>query len=227
MANIRSDDQKDPTDPYSLLGVDRNSTFEDIQKARDKKVIEAGEDVLLKAKIESSYDSLLMDSLKARQLGRMSNEAVNASQKEKNAGNVNLPVLKNSLLTKIKSLSSISSSNSQDTTFINLPEGEGLTIRLSLGILVIVLLLVVSDLYIQLILSLSTIGLFISQLKRGRKAISSLGWSVVFLSSGYILGGLIVNNIELANNNSLLLSLDKIEALPVVILLWIGTILLG
>ena len=35
------------------------------------------------------------------------------------------------------------------------------------------------------------------------------------------------NNMELANNNSLLLSLDKIEALPVVILLWIGTILLG
>ena len=227
MANTRSGDQQDPSDPYSLLGVDRNSTFEDIQKARENKLIEAGDDLLLKAKIESSYDSLLMDSLKARQLGRMSNEAVNASQKEKNGGNVNLPVLKNSLLTKIKSFSSTSSSNTQDNSFISLPDGEGLTIRLSLGVFVIVLLLVASDSYIQIILSVSTIGLFISQLKRGRKAISSLGWSVVFLSTGYILGGLIVSNIELANNHSLLLSLDKIEALPVLILLWIGAILLG
>ena len=227
MANTRSADQQDPSDPYSLLGVDRNSTFDDIQKAREDKLIEAGDDLLLKAKIESSYDSLLMDSLKARQLGKMSNEAVNASQKEKNGVNVNLPVLKNSLLTKIKSLSSTSSSNTQDNSFISLPDGEGLTIRLSLGVFVIVLLLVASDSYIQIILSVSTIGLFISQLKRGRKAISSLGWSVVFLSTGYILGGLIVSNMELANNHSLLLSLDKIEALPVLILLWIGAILLG
>ncbi len=227
MANTRSGDQQEPSDPYSLLGVDRNSTFEDIQKARENKLIEAGDDLLLKAKIESSYDSLLMDSLKARQLGRMSNEAVNASQKEKNGGNVNLPALKNSLLTKIKSLSSTSSSDTQDNSFISLPDGEGLTIRLSLGIFVIVLFLVASDSYIQIILSVSTIGLFISQLKRGKKAISSLGWSVVFLSTGYILGGLIVSNIGLANNHSLLLSLDKIEALPVLILLWIGAILLG
>jgi len=227
VANTRSGDQQDPSDPYSLLGVDSSSTFEDIQKARENKLIEAGDDLLLKAKIESSYDSLLMDSLKARQLGKMSNEAVNASQKEKNGVNVNLPVLKNSLLTKIKSLSSTSSSETQDNSFISLPDGEGLTIRLSLGLFVIVLLLVASDSYIQIILSISTIGLFISQLKRGRKAISSLGWSVVFLSTGYILGGLIVSNIDFANNHSLLLSLDKIEALPVLILLWIGAILLG
>ncbi len=227
MGNTRSDDQQYPSDPFSLLGVDRNSTFEDIQKARENKLMEAGDDLLLKAKIESSYDSLLMDSLKARQLGRMSNEAVNASQKEKNSGNVNLPVLKNSLLTKIKSLSSSSSSGTQDNSFISLPNGEGLTIRLSLGVFIIVLLLVASDSYIQIILSISTIGLFISQLKRGRKALPSLGWSVVFLSTGYILGGLIVGNIDLANNNSLLLSLDKIEALPVLILLWVGAILLG
>jgi len=226
VANTRSGDQQDPSDPYSLLGVDRNSTFEDIQKARENKLIEAGDDLLLKAKIESSYDSLLMDSLKARQLGRMSNEAVDASQKENNGGNVNVPILKKSLLTKIKSLSSTSSSDTQDNSFISLPDREGLTIRLSLGVLLIVLLLVASDSYIQIILSVSTIGLFISQLKRGRKAISSLGWSVVFLSTGYILGGLIVSNIELANNHSLLLSLDKIEALPVLILLWIGAILL-
>ncbi len=227
MADTLSDDQKNPKDPYSLLGVDQNASFEDIQKARDKRLIEAGDDVLLKAKIESSYDSLLMDSLKARQLGRISNEAVNASQKEKNNGSVNLPGLKGSLLTKIKSFTSTASSGSDENNFISFPEGEGLTIRLSLGLFVIVLLLVSPDPYIQIILSLSTIGLFISQLKRGRKALPSLGWSVVFLSSGYILGGLIITNLGIVNNQSLLLSVDKIEALPVLILLWIGSLILG
>ncbi len=227
MANTSSEGQQNPNDPYSQLGVDRNASFDDIQRARERKLLEAGEDVLLKAKIESSYDSLLMDSLKARQLGKISNDAVNASQKEKNNGSVNLPGLKSSLLTKIKSFKSTTTSDSEENNFLSLPDGEGLTIRLSLGFFAIVLLLVASESYIQIILSLSTIGLFISQLKRGRKALASLGWSVVFLSSGYILGGLIVSNVGIVNSQSLLISIDKIEALPVLILLWIGSILLG
>ena len=42
--------------PYEILGVDEGADFEDIQKARDLKVKEAGEDLLLKAKVESSFD---------------------------------------------------------------------------------------------------------------------------------------------------------------------------
>ena len=42
--------------PYEILGVKEGAAFEDIQKARDIKVKEAGEDLILKAKIESSFD---------------------------------------------------------------------------------------------------------------------------------------------------------------------------
>jgi len=69
--------------PYEILGVKEGASFEDIQKARDIKVKEAGEDLILKAKIESSFDQLLMGSLKARQSGNVSYEAVSASKKEK------------------------------------------------------------------------------------------------------------------------------------------------
>ena len=69
--------------PYEILGVKEDAAFEDIQKARDLKVKEAGEDLILKAKIESSFDQLLMGSLKARQSGSVSYEAVNASKKRK------------------------------------------------------------------------------------------------------------------------------------------------
>ena len=50
--------------PYEILGVKQGAAFEDIQKARDTKVKEAGEDLILKAKIESSFDQLLMGSWK-------------------------------------------------------------------------------------------------------------------------------------------------------------------
>ena len=86
--------------PYEVLGVDEGASFEDIQRARDIKVKEAGEDLILKAKIESSFDKLLMGSLKARQSGNVSFAAESASQKEKQVNQIlnnNFP-----LLSKIK-----------------------------------------------------------------------------------------------------------------------------
>ena len=78
--NSKNNNEKSP---YAILGVTEGAAFEDIQKARDIKVKEAGEDLILKAKIESSFDQLLMGSLKARQSGNVSYEAVSASKKEK------------------------------------------------------------------------------------------------------------------------------------------------
>ncbi len=77
----------------------------------DLKVKEAGEDLILKAKIESSFDQLLMGSLKARQSGNVSYEAVSASKKEKQINqftNNNFP-----LLSKIKNLNNNSNNSSQ------------------------------------------------------------------------------------------------------------------
>ena len=75
-------------DPYLILGVNEGASFDAIQEARDKKLIEAGDEQITKAKIEAAYDSLLMVSLKSRQLGNASNEAINASKKENEAKKV-------------------------------------------------------------------------------------------------------------------------------------------
>ena len=69
-------------DPYSTLGVDPAASFDEVQQAREKRLLEIGEDPLAKAKIEASYDALLMASLKERQLGKVSNDAVSASKRE-------------------------------------------------------------------------------------------------------------------------------------------------
>tara|TARA_B100000902_G_scaffold284936_1_gene270932 strand:+ start:1217 stop:1888 length:672 start_codon:yes stop_codon:yes gene_type:complete len=210
--------------PYEVLGVREGADFEDIQKARDIKVNEAGDDLILKAKIESSFDQLLMGSLKARQSGNVSFEAQNASKKEKQINsftNNNFP-----LLSKIKNLNNINKSNQYNVPKITAPSFDNLSIKLSFGLLFLILLLISPDSYNRLLLSLSTLILTYIQIKSGKRFISSLGWSVTFLSIGLIFGGLFETNsfIQEISNNSL--SIQKIQSLPAMIILWIGVIFL-
>ena len=218
--------EKNPDkNPYEILGVNEGADFEDIQKARDIKVKEAGDDLLLKARIESSFDQLLMGSLKARQLGNVSFEAQNASKKEKQINkliNNDFP-----LLSKIKNLNNnFNNSNEYRLPKINPPSFDNLSIKLSVGILFLILLLISPDPYNRLLLSISTLILTYIQIKSGKRFISSLGWSVTFLSIGLIFGGLFETNsfIQEISNNSL--SIQKIQSLPAMIILWIGVIFL-
>ena len=224
MDSNKSKNNPDKT-PYEILGVDEGADFEDIQKARDLKVKEAGEDLLLKAKVESSFDQLLMGSLKARQSGNVSFEAQNASKKEKQINkliNNDFP-----LLSKIKNLNNNGNkSNEYSLPKITPPSFDNLSIKLSVGLLFLIILLISPDSYNRLLLSISTLFLTYIQIKSGKKFISSLGWSVTFLSIGLIFGGLFETNsfIQEISNNSL--SIQKIQSLPAMIILWIGVIFL-
>ena len=224
MDSNKSKNNPDKT-PYEILGVDEGADFEDIQKARDLKVKEAGEDLLLKAKVESSFDQLLMGSLKARQSGNVSFEAQNASKKEKQINkliNNDFP-----LLSKIKNLNNNGNkSHEYSLPKITPPSFDNLSIKLSVGLLFLIILLISPDSYNRLLLSISTLILTYIQIKSGKKFISSLGWSVTFLSIGLIFGGLFETNsfIQEISNNSL--SIQKIQSLPAMIILWIGVIFL-
>ena len=224
MDSNKSKNNPDKT-PYEILGVEEGADFEDIQKARDLKVKEAGEDLLLKAKIESSFDQLLMGSLKARQSGNVSFEAQNASKKEKQINkliNNDFP-----LLSKIKNLNNNGNkSNEYSLPKITPPSFDNLSIKLSVGLLFLIILLISPDSYNRLLLSISTLILTYIQIKSGKKFISSLGWSVTFLSIGLIFGGLLENNsfIQEVSNNSL--SIQKIQSIPAMIILWLGVIFL-
>ena len=110
---------------------------------------------------------------------------------------------------------------------LTFPTGQGLILRISIGVLALVLVLVSPEESIEIILSLSTIGLFISQISRGRRVFQSLGWSVVLLSIGLIIGGLILGGNELNSQHISAFSGDRLEAIPAVILLWLGALILG
>ena len=212
--------------PYEILGVTQGADFELIQKARDERVKEAGDDLIAKAKIEASFDQLLMGSLKARQSGSVSSEAQNASIKE-NQKNITI----NSgfpLLSKIKNINKTPVNQNQNIKLPNLSikSIDQLPSKISLALLFLVILLISPDPYNRLLLSISTLILTYVQLKSGKRFISSLGWSVTFLSIGLIFGGLLETNslIQEISNNSL--SAQKMQSIPAALILWIGIIFL-
>ena len=212
-------------DPYLILGVKEGASFDAIQEARDKKLIEVGDDQITKAKIEAAYDSLLMVSLKSRQLGNASNEAINASKKENEAKKVG-DMAPGSLITRLKNLNlpKYEASTSSFLPSLELPSGQELNIRISLGLLAFLLVLIVPSESVELILSVSTIGLFISQSRRGRPFFSSILWCILLLSIGLLSGALFLGGAQSFIDNSGSLSTDKFEAIPAVLLLWLGVI---
>ena len=215
-------------DPYANLGLNPGASFDDVQKAKERRLNEVGEDPLAKARIEASYDALLMISLKERQLGRVSNAAANASKREGNISNSRVGE-GDSLLAGLKGINIFNNDNSNKgfSPDLFLPEGQGLTIRIALGLLSLVLLLSSPKESIQIILSLSTLSLFISQVRRGRKPISSLGWSIALLAIGLLIGGLLAVGISDSSLSAIPLSKQHFEALPAVILVWLGALLLA
>ena len=214
-------------DPYLILGLNEGASFDAIQEAREKKLLEAADDQISKAKIEAAYDSLLMVSLKARQLGNASNEAINASKKEDEAKKVG-ETGPGSLLTRLKNLNlpRYDSSKSNFLPSLELASGQGLNIRISLGVLAFLLVLIVPSESVELILSLSIIGLFISQARRGRPIISSILWCVLLLSVGLLSGSLLLGGAQSFIDNTGSLSSDKLEAIPAVFLIWLGALFL-
>jgi len=223
--DTNSQSNSNSQDPYLILGINEGTSFDAIQEARDKKLIEAGDDQITKAKIEAAYDSLLMVSLKSRQLGNASNDAKTASMKEneaKKVGDIG-PV---SILTRLKNLNlpKYEASTSNFLPSLELPSGQELNIRVSLGILAFLLVLIVPSESVELILSLSTIGLFISQSRRGRPFFSSIFWCILLLSLGLISGELLLGGAQSFIDNAGSLSSDKFEAIPAVFLLWLGVI---
>ncbi len=225
--STNSQSNSNPQDPYLILGINEGANFDSIQRARDKKLIEAGDDQITKAKIEAAYDSLLMVSLKSRQLGNASNEAITASKKENKEKKVG-DVGPGSLLTRLKNLNlpKYESSKSNFLPSLELPTGQELNLRISLGLLALLLVLIVPSESVELILSFSTIGLFISQSRRGRPFFPSILWCILLLSIGLLSGALLLGGAQPFLDNAGSLSSDKFEAIPAVFLLWLGVIFL-
>lgn len=228
-AGLNPGPDSDPKDPYALLGVSQGASFDDVQSARDRVVASCGDDAVARARVEGAYDAVLMDRLRDRQSGRVSSAAVTASQLERQQGGGGAAPASSTgpaaLLTRLRSLSlpSPSLQGSGMLPSLQLVEGQGLVVRSAAGVLAL-LLLVVAPQTIDLLLALSTIGVFISQVKRGRGTLSSLGWTLVLLIPGLVLGAVLSG---LAAQSAVPVVVEQWQALPALILLLAGALLLA
>lgn len=227
-AGLDPGSDSDPKDPYTLLGVSPGAGFDDVQKARDRVVSSCGDDAVARARVEAAYDAVLMERLRDRQSGRISSAAASASQVERQqvsagqASSVNGPA---ALLTRLRgmSLPAPSLSGAGFIPDLQLVQGQGLIVRSIVGVLALLLLLVAPQ-TVDLLLALSTIGVFISQVKRGRRPLGSLGWTLLLLVIGLAFGALLSS---LTVQSGLPLGVEQWQALPTLLLLLAGALLLA
>ena len=217
-------------DPFALLGLSRDAGFEQVQAAKARCLAEVSGDDQARARIEAAYDAVLMARLRDRQHGQVSAAAATASEREATAGSMPLlpaqaPIgnvfasFRNKLPDPSKSLSGLKPD-------LALVEGQGLSVRIIAGIIGVVLL-VLSAGTIQLVLALAMIGVFLSQVRRGRRPLASLGWSLLVLSIGLAAGSLLNLALSPTAFEQLALSPLQIQALPAALLLWAAALFLG
>ncbi|CAK23917.1 CPP1-like family protein [Synechococcus sp. CS-197] len=227
-AGLNPGDDTDGQDPYQQLQIRSDASFDEVQRARDRVLKTCGEDAVARAKVEAAYDAVLMDRLRDRQSGRLSAEAATASRMEREQGEGAASQTSNgpaALLTRFRnfSLPAPSLKGSAVVPDLTLVQGQGLVVRLSLGALALLLLLFAPQ-TIELLLALGTIGLFMSQIRRGRRPLGSLGWSVLLLILGLVVGALL--SVAVAGSG-LPFTVEQWQSLPALLLLLAGTLLLA
>ena len=219
--------QPDSDDPYARLGLSAGASFEQVQSAKQRCLTDADDDPQARAKIEAAYDAVLMARLRDRQQGQLSPAAATASQREDGtAAAASAPAAVGVLQWIRSGLPDPGPALSGLAPQWSLVEGRGLIVRLVAGGLGLVLLLL-SPGSVQLILALAVIGCFLSQIRRGRHPLASLGWTLLLLVAGLVTGVVLVSALSPSALSQLQLASDQIQAIPAALLLLIASLLLA
>jgi hypothetical protein len=217
-------------DPYTRLGLSQDATFEQVQAAKARCLADVDGDDQARARVEAAYDAVLMARLRGRQQGQVSPAAATASQREEGIGSAPLtgPSFPGtSVLQKLRTnLPDPSQSLASLTPQWSLVEGQGRIVRVIAGIVGIGLL-VVSVASVQLVLALACIGVFLSQVRRGRRPLASLGWTLLALLVGLVVGSLFTTALSPTALQQLSINPAQIQALPAAILLWLAALFLA
>ncbi len=215
-------------DPYTKLGISADSGFDDVQRAKATALSSAGDDAQARAKIEAAYDAVLMARLRERQSGKVSMAAASASAREQQGGGqVAAGSTAPSVMTRLRqfSLPTPSVSPAGWMPELSLVEGQGLLVRAGIGAVALLLLMATTG-TADLVLSLATIGLFVSQVRRGRRPLASLGWSLLLLAVGLAVGALVLGAMG-AGASTFPVAPDQVQAIPALLLMLAGALLLA
>ena len=222
--------QPSPASPYERLGIGPEASFDAVQAAKQQRLEEVGDDPQARARIEAAYDSVLMDRLKERQQGKVSSAALNASEREAARPSVKVPPARPSLasLPSLPSLPKPSwSVPSLSLPTLGLAQGPQRWLPLAAGVAMLGLLLVLPASNAELVLALATVLSVVSLQRRTSRLLPAAGWSVLLLSVGLLLGGLMLRLLDPALPLGLPLDPQQVQSLPALVLLVLGALLIA
>ena len=216
--------------PYERLGISPDASFDAVQAAKQARLTEVGEEPMARARIEAAYDAVLMDRLKERQQGKVSSAALNASQREAAkpaaaaaAAKPSLPSLPNlpalprpALKLSAPALPSLA-----------LAEGRERWFPVVGGAVLLAILLVTPASNAELVLAFATVLTVVNLQRRLGRLLPAVGWSVLLLSFGLLMGGLLVSAIDPALPLGLPLAPPQVQSLPALVLLVLGALLIA
>jgi hypothetical protein len=216
----------DASDPYERLGVAPDASFDTVQEAKLSRLEEAGDDPLVRSRIESAYDAVLMDRLKERQQGRVSSAARSASQREQASPPPSRPAL-----SALPSLPQLPPSRRPRPSFslpkLQLASGRDLWFPLAADGLLLVLLLLMPGATPELLTALATGVTLLNLQRRHGRFLAAVGWSFALLCLGLVLGGLLAGGLGASLGQSLPLSTLQLQSIPAILLLLIGALLIA
>lgn len=214
-------------DPYSLLGIAPESSFEDVQAARQAKLDAVGDDPMARSRVESAYDSILMDRLKERQQGRVSSAARSASQKETQPTPARTP------LAQLPQLPSLP-----------LPRlgggakpGQPLTIALATGRerwfpliahgTLLVLALALPGAAPDSLLALGALATVVNLVRRNGRFFPAVGWTILLLAAGLGLSIALLSTLALPTGPALLIQPSQLQGALALVVLLVGALFIG
>ena len=222
--------QPTPASPYERLGIGPEASFDAVQAAKQQRLEEVGDDPQARARIEAAYDAVLMDRLKERQQGKVSSAALNASQREAARPSVKVPPARPSLpsLPSLPNLPKPSLSvPSLSLPTLGLAQGPQRWLPLAAGAVMLGLLLLLPASNAELVLALATVLSVVSLQRRTGRLLPAAGWSVLLLSVGLLLGGLLLRLLDPALPLGLPLDPQQVQSLPALVLLVLGALFIA
>lgn len=184
--------------PYVRLGVTDDASFDAVQKAKAEKLAACGDDPQAKARIEADYDAVLLDRLKQRQAGKVSQGAVSASEQEARTASSPLKQLKLPAIPQLPvgrpiGLRSRPTLSMAWPPRFGLAEGQHLWLPLLIhgGLLAWVALLPLRASNLSLILSIGTGATILNLLWRHGGFFKAVFWGFAGLAVGLGMGALL------------------------------------
>lgn len=216
----------DASDPYERLGVAPDASFDTVQEAKLARLEEAGDDPMVRSRIEAAYDAVLMDRLKERQQGRVSSAARSASQREQASPPPSRPAL-----SALPSLPQLPPSRLPRPSFslpqLQLAAGRDLWFPLVADGVLLLLLVLMPGAAPELLTALATGVTLLNLQRRHGRFLAAVGWSFALLCLGLVLGGLLAGGLGPTLSQSLPVTTLQLQSIPAILLLLLGALLIA